>query len=150
MTELITPSQWDKRMLHLCNTVAEWSKDPSTKVGVVIMRPDRTVASLGFNGFPPGVADTPSRYADRKIKYPMVVHAEANAIITAREPLHGYTLFGNLAPCCDCTGMLIRAGIVRVLTPEPKKDEYERWRDSMDMAAMMMAEAGIVYEWAPR
>jgi deoxycytidylate deaminase len=40
--------------------VAEgWSKDPSTKVGAVIVRPDLTVASIGYNGFPRGMSDDP-------------------------------------------------------------------------------------------
>ena len=143
-----TPTKWDTRMLDLADHVACWSRDPSTQVGVVIVRPDNTVASMGFNGFPRGVNDDPARYEDKAIKYPMVVHAEANAITTAREPLHGYTLYGNLAPCCDCTGLLIQAGIKRVVTPPPTLEVFERWKDSMDMAATMMQEAGVMYLWA--
>lgn len=140
-------NKWDKRMLELAAHVAGWSKDPSTKVGVVITRPDRTVASMGFNGFPRGVEDFEERYADKDIKYPMVVHAEANALVTAREPLHGYTMYGTLAPCCDCMGLVIQAGIARVVTPFPGADKLERWGQSMDMAKAMCREAGVNYEW---
>lgn len=47
-------SKWDERFIELARLVATWSKDPSTKVGAVIVRPYRTVASVGFNGFARG------------------------------------------------------------------------------------------------
>jgi dCMP deaminase len=58
----------------------------------VIVRPDRTVSATGFNGFPRGIADTPERLNHRETKYALVAHAELNAILTAREPQHGYTI----------------------------------------------------------
>ena len=53
--------KWDRRFLALAEHVADWSKDPSTKTGAVIVRPDRTIASMGYNGFPRGMADTDDR-----------------------------------------------------------------------------------------
>ena len=50
---------WDMRFAQLAKLVSLWSKDPSTKVGSVIVRPDKTIASVGFNGFPKGVPDEP-------------------------------------------------------------------------------------------
>lgn len=46
--------KWDARFLDLAVFIGDWSKDPSTKVGAVLVRPDRTIAGLGFNGFPRG------------------------------------------------------------------------------------------------
>jgi dCMP deaminase len=43
---------WDLRFLTLAKTVSTWSKDPSTKVGAVIVDKNRRVVSLGYNGFP--------------------------------------------------------------------------------------------------
>ncbi len=95
--------KWDDRFLNLAKFVAEWSKDPSTKVGAVIVRPDRTVASVGYNGFPRGVLDHVDRYSDRDTKYAMVVHAENNALINARQSLEGCTLYVTpLPPCTQC------------------------------------------------
>ena len=106
---------WHNRFLDLASVIAQWSKDPSTKVGAVITRPDRTIASVGYNGFPRGVDDAPEIYEDRPTKYMRVVHAEANAILSAREPLHGYTLYVYpLHPCSNCSGLIIQAGIKRV------------------------------------
>jgi dCMP deaminase len=81
--------KWDGRFLDLAVFVGDWSKDPSTKVGAVLVRPDRTIAGLGFNGFPRGVLDHPERYDDRPTKYEMVVHAEMNALLSSRESLEG-------------------------------------------------------------
>src|SRR4029079_7987520 len=116
--------------LQDASNFARKSKDPSTKVGCVIIRPDRTQASAGFNGFPRGVEDTPERYADREIKYGLVVHAEANAIVTAREPLHGYTLYCTHSPCCECAKLIVQAGIARVVAPAPSDDLRTRWSES--------------------
>src|SRR5450759_3287372 len=77
--------KWDRRFIELARFVADWSKDPSTKVGAVIVRPDRTVAALGYNGFPRGVLDHSERYDHRPTKYEMVVHAELNSILNTRE-----------------------------------------------------------------
>ena len=128
-------NKWDMRFLELAQHVATWSKDPSTQVGAVIVRPDRTIASVGYNGFPRGVIDEPERYAEREVKYKMVVHAEANAILSAREPLHGYTCYVlPLAPCSSCAAMIIQSGIQRVVTT------VERWEGS---AQTMFQESGV-------
>ena len=41
--------------------VAEWSKEPSTKVGAVVADKKHRVLSLGFNGFARGVKDLAKR-----------------------------------------------------------------------------------------
>ena len=100
-------TDWDERFFALADMVGSWSKDPSTKVGAVIIRPDRTIASVGYNGFPRGVYDGPEIYEDRPRKLLRTVHAEANAILSAREPLHGYTLYVTpLHPCANCSGLI--------------------------------------------
>jgi dCMP deaminase len=109
-------AKWDERFLALAEHVAQWSKDPSKKVGAVVVRPDRTMASIGFNGLPRGVSDSAERYEDRALKYPMIVHAELNAVLTAAEPLTGYTIYAALFPCNECAKAIIQAGIARVVT----------------------------------
>ena len=91
------------------------------------MRPDLTTASRGYNGFPRGIADTPGRLNDREVKYELVVHAETNALLTAREPLHGYTLYCTFPPCSRCAVSIIQAGIVRVVAIKPTAEQEERW-----------------------
>ena len=92
-------SEWDKYFMDLAGLVSSKSKDPSTKVGAVVVRPDRTIAAMGYNGFPRGVLDLPERYADRPTKYSMVVHAEANAIVSAKGDLAGCKIYCTMLPC---------------------------------------------------
>jgi len=135
--------RWDRRFLDLAAHIGAWSKDPSTKVGAVIVRPDRTIASIGYNGFPRGVDDLPERYDDREQKYLMVVHAETNAILAASESLRGYTLYVHpLCPCSTCAASIIQAGIARVVTVQPTTI-LERWKASFDATQTMFAEAEV-------
>lgn len=129
--------------MKLCEAAASKSKDPSTRVGSVIVRPDNTVASTGWNGLPRGVLDLPERYADRAVKCRFVCHAEANAIVSAREPLHGYTLYASMAPCHECAKLIIQAGIARVVTPAPSAVHVSRWAESFDATDAMFSEAGV-------
>jgi dCMP deaminase len=136
--------KWDQRFLDLAALVATWSKDPSTQTGCVIVRPDRTIASVGYNGFPRRVADTKKRLQHRPTKYAMTVHAEVNAILAAHEPLHGCTAYVTpWPPCAPCTGAVIQAGITRVVAPAPTAEQRERWGDSFDISETMFAEAGV-------
>jgi len=86
-------AKWIGRFVTMAAQVAEWSKDPSSQVGAVIVRPDKTIASVGFNGLPRGVNDDPARLGDRETKLLYTVHAELNAILAAKEPLTGYSIF---------------------------------------------------------
>lgn len=137
--------KWDVRFLNLCKHVAGWSKDPSTQVGAVITRPDNTIVSLGYNGFPRGVNDDPARYADRQTKYAFVVHAEVNAILSASESLHGYTLYVYpMFPCNDCAKIVCQSGIKRVVSINSKT--HIHWQAMHDTAKLMFKEVGIVYD----
>ncbi len=70
--------KWDLRFLKLATHISEWSKDPSTKVGCIIVGEDREIRSTGFNGFPRGIEDTEERLNDRAKKYPLICHAYEN------------------------------------------------------------------------
>ena len=136
-------AKWDERFLRLANHVASWSRDPSTQVGAVIVRPDKTIASLGFNGLPRGLADTPARLNDRELKYEIILHAELNALLSAKEPLTGYTIYVDFHPCSRCASALIQAGIARVVVPQ---HDRTRWASNIELATMMFHEAGITVE----
>ena len=135
--------KWDGRFLELATFIAEWSKDPSTKVGAAIVRPDRTVAAVGYNGFPRGVLDHAERYQDRSTKYEMVVHAEMNALLSTRESLEGYTLYvAPLPPCSQCAAAIIQRGIRRVVIAMPA-ELPEVWAQKWAISSTMFGEAGV-------
>lgn len=129
-------SRWDYRYLRLAFHVACWSKDPSTQCGAVLVRPNRTLASVGFNGFPRQLADHPHLYADRSLKYPRVLHSEWNAIRTSKDPsLQDYTVYAWPMPPCDlCTASLVQKGVRRVVCPRPGPEKIERWGKQFDLA----------------
>lgn len=135
---------WHDRFFDLARMVGSWSKDPSTQVGAVIVRPDRTIASVGYNGFPRGVSDDPDVLENRPAKYLRMVHAEANAILSAREPLHGCTLYVTpLHPCANCAGLIIQAGIVSVRYEVRLGDRADAWNDHYHATTEMFLEAHV-------
>ena len=67
--------RWSQYFFDKAKHEARMSKDPSSQVGAVIVRPDKTVASTGWNGFPRGVEDNREHLRDRDEKYPRVIHA---------------------------------------------------------------------------
>lgn len=136
---------WDDWFIGLTRYVATRSKDPRTHVGSAIVRPDRTIASTGYNGFPRGIEDTPELLENRDAKYERVVHAELNAVLTAREPLHGYTLYCSLLPCPRCAVHVIQAGIARVVAPVMSDEEAKRWEGKINFALtkQLFFEAGV-------
>lgn len=121
--------RWHFRFLELAFLMSTWSRDPSTKCGAVLVRPDKTVASLGFNGFPQGMNDDPTLYSDRPVKYDRVVHAEMNALLFCRDvlPLSSHILY-TTAPCCSrCLVHMIQAGIRTFVWPTETPEQRIRW-----------------------
>lgn len=143
--------KWHHRFFDLARLVGSWSKDPSTKVGSVIVDTDtRAVLSVGYNGFPRGVVDRVEWYEDRAYKYPTVVHAEVNAILSSMADLTGATLYCDKGiPCPDCAGPIIQAGIKKVVfppTPEAGHDAKMMVRDGLDLgelSAQMFEDAEV-------
>jgi dCMP deaminase len=115
-------------MLSLAKEIASWSKDPSTKCGAVLCSRNMEIISLGFNGFPRGADDSPELYEDRAVKLERVIHAEMNAILSARRDLRGSMLYTwPMMPCQRCAAHIIQAGICRVVAPEATQEQTERW-----------------------
>lgn len=137
--------KWDRRFLELAQHIARWSKDPSTKVGCVVVGPDREIRSTGFNGFPRGIEDSMERLEQRELKYPLICHAEENAIMHAARigvSLKGCTAYVTWPPCTRCARSLIQAGVREVAYPDALCIP-ERWQDDFELSHMMFKEAGI-------
>lgn len=135
--------RWDLRFMELAKHYADWSKDPSTKIGAVIVDDLNRQLGQGYNGFPRGVSDDPERYADREVKYPLVVHAELNAILNCTLPPRGATLYVYpLPPCPECTKAIIQSGIKRVVIS--KDGARQEWLDSFKRHSLVMLEEARV------
>ena len=137
---------WDTRFLQLAETVASWSKDPSTKTGAVIVRPNRSIAGVGFNGFPIGMSDEPSLYANRETKYSRIIHCEINALLFVNESVNGYTLYTwPFASCDRCCVQMIQAGITRFVFPALPNSLSSRWDASLEKSKRYIEECNRVW-----
>ena len=138
---------WDRRFLALAEYIAGWSKDPSTQCGAVIVDPSRRIVSTGYNGLARGVVDSDARLMVRGTKYNLVIHAEENALLYARQPLDGCTMYvWPMSPCSRCAAKIIQCGITRVVAGQPDTDTADRWQNDWIMAKEMYREAGVDWE----
>lgn len=143
---------WDHYFMDMCRFIAGRSKDSSTKVGSVIVGPDREVRSTGYNGFARGINDSIKYRNERPVKYLWTAHAEENAITNAARmgtALKGCTLYVAvmkpgiaLPPCSTCARLIIQSGIQRVVY-EQSDDIPERWKENMETSIEMMKEAKL-------
>lgn len=140
-------NNWDHRFLLLAQHIAGWSKDPTTKVGCVIVDEQRHVVSTGYNGFPRGVDDDPARLHEREVKYKLVIHAEKNALLHAQRDLRNCTLYvWPMPPCSQCAAAIVQSGIKRVVSVSPSAEHLSRWGDDMKMAQLMYDEAEVDFD----
>ena len=136
-------TNWPNRFLTLATAIAEWSKDPHTKVGAVAVGPSRQVLETGFNGIPRGVRDLGERL-ERPAKYIWTAHAEENLVAhAARRQLEGSTVYVTHLCCSACARMLINAGVAKVVTGD---GQTSMPREQFDAASVMFEEAGVELE----
>jgi len=137
---------WKERFIQLAKHISLWSKDPSTKVGAVIVDSKNRIISTGFNGLPRGVTDTHERLNNRELKYPRIVHAEMNAILNAKSSVEGCTLYVfPIPPCSECAKAIIQAGIKKVIFRD-YGGGVEKWSESFMVSKEMFEESGVKVE----
>ena len=141
-------TDWDFRYLEMARLVASWSKDLNAKVGAVIVRKNRVVAT-GFNGLPSEILDTDQRLCNSELKQQMTVHAEENALIVAGRDAEGACIYVHGKPvCCRCAGSIIQAGIKRVVAMPPDSHSLNpnsKWIPLGIIAQEMFGEANIAF-----
>ncbi len=128
---------WDETFMHICNIIAERSKDPSTQTGACIVNKKNVILGLGYNGFPRGCSDDELPW-DREgefgeTKYPFVVHAEANAVLNATASLEDTKLYCTLFPCNECAKIIIQKGITEIIYADDKYHDKKEWQASRRM-----------------
>lgn len=105
--------EWDEYFMKIAETVAEKSKDPSSKMGCVIVDPRKRVVSLGYNGLVQGADESKMTLSERPMKYYFVIHSEMNAVLFAHQDLTGCTIYNIVATCDNCLKYCLQAGIKR-------------------------------------
>lgn len=117
---------WDAYFLELARLVSSRSTCVRRKVGAVLIK-DKRIVATGYNGAPRGLPHClelgclreESRVpSGQRHELCRAVHAEANALIQAA--LHGVstagtTLYCVTAPCAICAKMMINAGVARIV-----------------------------------
>ncbi len=141
--------KWHKRFMEVAELVKTWSKDPSTKVGAVVVGPDREIRSTGYNGLVRGVDDNKPERLERPTKYDFFEHAERNVVYNAcliGASLKGCVIYVTAMPCPDCARAIIQSGIKMVVTrrlePDPNAP-VGGWRDKLVYSEEMFREAGV-------
>ena len=105
--------EWDEYFLKIAETVALKSKDPSSKMGCVIVDPKKRVISVGYNGMIQGADESKMTLSERPMKYHFVIHSEMNALLYAHKDLTGCTIYNMTATCDNCLKHCLQAGIKR-------------------------------------
>ena len=147
----IFSDKWNYRFMAIALHISDWSKDQNTKVGSVVVGPDKEIRSQGYNGFPRGVNDNIAERHIRPLKYSFFEHSERNAIYNASRTgtrLVGCTLYVTMPPCADCARAIIQSGIKQVYYLEPGPDKARplpngNWRDTVAASFEMFQEAGV-------
>lgn len=107
--------EWSEWFLAIADVVAQRGDCRRRQVGAVLVRPDRTVASVGYNGSwpggpsclagecPRGLSDVePGSSYDTGPGTCHAQHAEMNTLANAREGTVGYWLYVSSEPCNGC------------------------------------------------
>ena len=133
---------WCMKQVYL---VAERSKDPSTKIGAVLVK-DGNIIGTGYNGFARKVLDLPERYNDRETKYSYVVHAEDNVVLTCARlgtATLNSTLYTQSYPCNSCMKSIIQGGIIEIVLHSMWPMSHSKWEKLSDISKIMVKETGI-------
>lgn len=117
---------WDEYFLAIAEVVATRADCVRRKVGAVIVKDNRIVAT-GYNGAPagkPGCQSCPRRLSgvesgssyDTGPGTCVAIHAEINSLLYAdRDHCVGGTIYVTDKPCYNCEKAIIGAGIVRTV-----------------------------------
>ncbi|MEU1071521.1 MULTISPECIES: deaminase [unclassified Streptomyces] len=116
---------WDWYFLNIACAVAVRGDCCRSRVGAVVVGPDRRIRATGYNGSPPGgpscsggecprcLSDVPSGSSYQDC---IETHAEANALLYADWPAcQGATIYITRSPCQDCTKLIRSSGIREVV-----------------------------------
>lgn len=122
---------FDEKYMAMAEIWATNSYAKRAKVGALLVK-DRMIISDGYNGTPSGFENECEERIDDlvyggqvSITKKEVLHAEANAITKvakSNNSSEGSTLYVTMAPCVECSKLIIQAGIVRVVYKHDYRD----------------------------
>ena len=116
--------EWDEYFMNIAEAVSAKSKDPSSKMGCVIVDKNKRVVSLGYNGMIQGADESKMTLSERPMKYYFVIHSEMNAVLFSHQDLTGCTIYNRVATCENCLKYCLQAGIKRFVYRELRVHSY--------------------------
>lgn len=114
-------TKWDNLYMKTAIEVASYSKCPRKGVGTVILL-ESGLTAFGVNGFPEGQDE---QWTDGSTPNSLVTHSELNALGKLLEQgvsAKGATVYVTLSPCTECSKLLVRAKVKRVVYLEHYRD----------------------------
>lgn len=141
-------NDWDEYFMSMAYFVAMKSKDDSTKIGAIVVGPDREIRSTGFNDLPRHLDHAEPTRHERPEKYLWYEHAERNAIYNASRmgiSTKGCVLYTQGIPCSDCARGIIQSGISEVVVDSHwmNMPGWEKWIDLAKRSQIMFTEAKV-------
>lgn len=108
--------EWTDYFLGVAFLVSQRSKDAQTKHGCILVDRFNRIVGCGYNSFARGMPDKDLPNTRPK-KYPLMLHAEKNAILNCTVDLRGAgaTAYVTGHCCFPCAYDLWQAGIERVI-----------------------------------
>lgn len=125
------PLSWDEYFMLQAMMASFRSKDPSTKVGSVLVDKNNHQISMGYNGFIAGIDESQLPWTKDlsqglvNTKYGYVVHAEANAILHSPRDLEGSRCYVTLFPCNECAKLIASKKVKEVVYLSDKHQDRE-------------------------
>jgi len=135
----------DKTYMRMAEELAKLSYAERKKVGCLIVK-DTQIIAEGYNGTPRGFDNSCeyTSYVDETYTKPEVLHAESNAISKLARSTNSSsdsTLYVTLAPCFECSKLIIQAGIKQVVY----KDSYSK--DGISLLEKAGVRVNCIYEY---
>lgn len=123
---------WDEWGLGIAEAVSTRADCSRSQVAAVLMRPDHTIVSTGYNGAPSGGPSclagecprgrsgvAPLSSYDTGVGACIALHAEQNCLLRATwDEMLDATLYITRAPCDGCKRMISGTPIKHVIWPE--------------------------------
>jgi dCMP deaminase len=129
---------WNEYFMGIAEAVSKRSKDPSTKVGSVLVDQNKHIIGCGFNGMQPGLSlEIENLMWKKPEKYQYVIHSEANCLLHASKATQGSFLFTTMYPCDVCARMIASAKVKGVYYRD-NKYENEITKNIFDRAGITL------------
>lgn len=151
--EMISPMDCRDMLLLAYQQAKNFSEDPNTRNGAIIVDKKGAIIGVGANRMPAVSLATPENLQAPK-KYTLIEHAERDAVYSAARwtnaMLDGSTMFCPYACCPDCARAIGLSGIRTVVVHKQCMDKTpERWREPIEIGHDILKRMGVeIISWS--